>query len=271
MSALLGPEIVRAAGDAMAPIPFAGAYAVILAIDVVAIPIIWCLKIPAPARPKRGESAGRPLSSIFREPAVVTAVICAMVSYAVMSLVMTSTPLAMVSHGFTDSHAADVVRWHVFSMFAPSFVTGWIIARVGHLKVISIGILLLAGCSAFALAGVELHKFYLALIALGVGWNFGFIGSTSLLAASHAPEEQARVQGLNDFLVFGFVAFASFVSGALLNFAGWSAVQLAAIPALVLATLAIVRLSIVHRGGAPLPVVLSEPGAGSLPGTDGEP
>jgi predicted MFS family arabinose efflux permease len=243
VSALLGPEVVRVAGDAMDPIPYAGAYAVILAIDLIGISILAFLRIPPP-RPEPDAAPGRPLREVFREPRVSTAVICAMVSYAVMSLVMTSTPLAMVSFGFTDDHAADVVRWHAFAMFAPSFVTGWIIDRVGQVKVIATGLLLLAACSAVALAGVELHQFYLALIALGIGWNFGFIGATSLLAASHTRAEQARVQGLNDFLVFGLVAVASFASGALLNWSGWNAVQVAAIPALAFAAIAIIWLAV---------------------------
>ena len=158
-----------------------------------------------------------------------------MVSYAVMNLVMTSTPLAIVGNGFTTNHAADIVRWHVIAMFAPSFVTGHIIARVGHLPVIGTGLLLLGVCSAIALSGVDLHHFYLALVALGIGWNFGFIGATSLLATAYSPEEQAKVQGLNDFLVFGLVAFASFSSGALLNSFGWTAVQLAVVPSVLVA------------------------------------
>ena len=162
-----------------------------------------------------------------------------MVSYAVMNLVMTSTPLAIVGNGFTTNHAADIVRWHVVAMFAPSFVTGHIIARVGHLPVIGTGLLLLGVCSAIALTGMDLHHFYLALVALGVGWNFGFVGATSLLASAHSPEEQAKVQGLNDFLVFGLVAFASFSSGALLNAFGWTAVQLAVLPSVLVALAAI--------------------------------
>jgi MFS family permease len=164
-----------------------------------------------------------------------------------MSLVMTSTPLAMVANGFHAEHAADVVRWHVFAMFAPSFVTGALITRFGHATVIGTGLVLLGICSAIALAGVDLHQFYLALIALGIGWNFGFVGATSLLAATHSREEQARVQGVNDFLVFALVAFASFSSGALLNAFGWTAVQLAVIPSVALAMTVLAWIAVTSR------------------------
>ncbi len=232
LSALLGPELVRMFGDALDPTPYAGAYAAVIVVNLLGTAVLLFLDIPLPQARQKAASSGRPIGEIYRTPKVIAAVFCAMVSYAVMSLVMTSTPLAMVAFGFTSNHAADVVRWHVVAMFAPSFFTGALVARFGHAAVISTGLALLAVCAGIALAGVDIHQFYLALIALGLGWNFGFIGSTSLLATAYSPEEQAKVQGLNDFLVFGFVAFASFSSGALLNAYGWSAVQYAALPAL---------------------------------------
>jgi MFS family permease len=178
--------------------------------------------------------------------------VSAMVGFSAMSLVMTSTPLAMVGHGFTPGHATDVVQWHIVAMFAPSFFTGAVIVRFGHLPVIAIGLLLLGVCGAIALAGVDLHHFYLALIALGIGWNFSYIGATSLLGTTHTRAEQAKVQGLNDFLVLGLVAVGSFGSGALLDAFGWSAVQYAMAPALVLALAGIVWLSLTRRR-APCP------------------
>jgi MFS family permease len=160
---------------------------------------------------------------------------------------MTSTPLAMVGHGFSPQHAADVVRWHVFAMFAPSFFTGVLIARFGVERVIAAGLMLLGVCAAIALSGVEIHRFYLALILLGVGWNFSFVGATSLLATAHSVEERAKVQGFNDFLVFGLVSVASFSSGALLNSSGWSAVQIAALPGIVVGLLALAWIGIRSR------------------------
>lgn len=244
ISALLGPELVQIFGDALAPTQFAGAYVAIVGLNVVGGVVLLFLRMPKPARPEPGAASGRPLSEIVRDARVIAAMFCAMLAYAVMSLVMTSTPLAMVGEGFTAHQAADVVRWHVFAMFAPSFFTGLLIARIGHLPVIATGMVLLALCSLIALAGVELHRFYLALIALGVGWNFGFVGATSLLATTHSAEERGRVQGLNDFLVFGLVSLASFGSGALLNAFGWPTVQVVAIPSVALGGAVVVWLAL---------------------------
>ena len=256
INAILAAEVVRLLGDALDPVPYAGAYAGIVGLNFIGACILMFLRIPRPPRQSETGVTARPLGVIFRQPRVITAVLCAMVSYATMNLVMTSAPLAMVGHGFTTNHAADVVRWHVLAMFAPSFVTGHIIARFGHLPVISTGLVLLGSCSAIALGGVDLHHFYIALVALGFGWNFGFVGATSLLATAHAPEEQAKVQGLNDFLVFGLVAFASFSSGALLNTFGWSAVQVAVVPSVLVALAAIAWYRLVRwqRRSADTPV-----------------
>ena len=249
INAILAGEVVRLLGGALDPVQYAGAYAGVIGLNIIGACIVMFLRIPRPPRQAETGGTARPLGVIFRQPRVITAVLCAMVSYAVMNLVMTSTPLAIVGNGFTTNHAADVVRWHVVAMFAPSFVTGHIIARVGHLPVIGTGLLLLGVCSAIALSGVDLHHFYFALVALGFGWNFGFVGATSLLATAHSREEQAKVQGLNDFLVFGLVAFASFSSGALLNAFGWTAVQLAVVPSVLvaLATIAWFRLVLLQR------------------------
>ncbi|HMB72672.1 MAG TPA: MFS transporter [Gammaproteobacteria bacterium] len=235
VSALVGPEIVRWLADGYAPTPYAGAYVAVVAINVAGGAILVFLGIPRP--PKQTVDAGsrRAVGELLRQPRLIAAVFCGMVAYASMSLVMTPTSLAMAEHGFDANHAADVVRWHVVAMFAPSFFTGSLIGRFGHAPVIATGLALLLCCSIVALAGVDLHHFYIALIVLGIGWNFGFIGATSLLATAHRPEEQAFVQGLNDFLVFGLVAVASFGAGALLNLWGWNAVQYASVPSIALA------------------------------------
>jgi len=247
VSALIGPEIVRTMGDYFAPTPYAGAYAAVVLLNVVGACGVLFLDIPRPPRRAKGESSGRPLLEILCQPRTLVAIICAMISYAMMALVMTSTPLAMTDHGFTSNHAADVVRWHVLAMFAPSFITGSLISRFGHVRVIGAGLVALGICSVIALTGTDLHQFYLALIALGLGWNFGFIGGTSLLTTTHTPEEQAKVQGVNDFLVLGLVTAASFSSGALLSLFGWSTVQFAMAPALTVAAAALVWLVISER------------------------
>lgn len=244
LAALIAPELIRATSDYFAPIPFAGAYAAVVGINIVGALGIWFLDIPTPRRRVRGAPSGRALGVIFSQPKTLVAVICAMVSYALMVLVMTATSLAMDAQGFSTAHAADVVRWHVVAMFGPSFFTGAAILRFGHLRVIALGLILLGVAGVIAVGGVGLENFYLALIALGLGWNFSFIGATSLLGTTHTSEEQAKVQGLNDFLVFGLVTVASFSSGALLYAFGWTTVQLAMIPALAIAGIALLWLAV---------------------------
>lgn len=234
LSAFLGPFVARATSD-LSAVPYASAYLAMIVLNVVGAAGLSLLDIPAPPRTAKAADTGRPLLVIARQPAFIVAALSAMVGFSAMSLVMTSTPLAMVGHGFTPGHATGVVQWHIVAMFAPSFFTGSLIARFGRLPVISAGLLLLGVCGAIALSGVDLHHFYLALIALGLGWNFSYIGATSLLGTTHTCAEQAKVQGLNDFLVLGLVAVGSFGSGALLDAFGWSSVQYAMAPALVLA------------------------------------
>ena len=247
LSAVLGPEIATLASGAIAAVPYAGAYLAMIALNVVGAVGLWFLDIPTAPRAVKAADTGRPLAVIARQPVFVVAVLAGMVGFASMSLVMTSTPLAMVGHGFTPADATDVVRWHIVAMFAPSFFTGSVVVRFGHLPVIAVGLVLLGVCGAIALAGVDLQHFYLALIALGLGWNFSYIGATSLLGTTHTRAEQAKVQGLNDFLVLGLVAVGSFGSGALLDAFGWSAVQYAMAPALLLALVGIAWLGLVGR------------------------
>jgi len=165
-----------------------------------------------------------------------------------MNLMMTSTPLAVVGCGFQQNDAADVVTGHVLAMFVPSFFTGHLIARYGAERIVAIGLLILATAGAVGLMGVELGNFFVALILLGIGWNFGFIGGTAMLASAHTPEERGKVQGMNDMIVFGFVTIASLASGGLMNCSGgsaqegWTAVNLAMVPFLMLAGGALIWL-----------------------------
>ncbi len=241
-SAVLGPELVVRFKDWLEPVPYAGGYLAMVGLNLVGVIPVLFLRIPKPPRPRRGTRAGRAWREILADRRVVVAMLCAMVSYALMNLVMTSTPLAMIACGFVTDDAAHIVRIHVIAMFAPSFFTGSLITRYGPPRVIAVGLALLASCAVVALTGLTLPHFGLALGLLGLGWNFGFIGATALLASAHRPEERARVQGLNDFLVFGLVTVGSFSSGALMAGFGWSAVNLAMIPALTLAATALIWL-----------------------------
>lgn len=242
VAALLGPELVVRFKDWLEPIPYAGGYIALVGLNLVGVIPIFFLDIPRPARTPRGQRAGRPWSEILSDRRVIVAMICAMIAYALMNLMMTSTPLAMIACGFVTDDAAQIVRIHVISMYAPSFFTGGLIARFGAPRIIAIGLGLLAASAATGLSGISFGHFGVALALLGVGWNLAFIGATALLASAHLPEEQARVQGLNDFLVFGTVTFGSFSSGALMAIWGWEAVTLAMLPALTIAAIALAWL-----------------------------
>ncbi len=239
-AAIIGPQLVKATADAMV-VPFLGTYLAIIALNLFGSAVFLGLRIPKPPAPTPENSGGRTRRELLRDPRVVVAIICAMVSYALMNLVMTSTPLAVIGCGFTKDHAADIVSGHVLAMFIPSFFTGHLIARFGAEKIVALGLVILGAAGVVALAGIELSNFFIALILLGVGWNFGFIGATAMLAGTHKPEERGRAQGLNDMVVFGFVTIASLASGGLMNCSGgspvegWNAVNIAMVPFLVLA------------------------------------
>ncbi|WP_306005840.1 MFS transporter [Aquicoccus porphyridii] len=239
-SAIIGPQLVKFTADAMV-IPFMGTYLAVILTNVLGSALFLFLDIPKPPAPKPGSARGRTRRELITTPIIAVSVICAMVSYALMNLVMTSTPLAVVGCGFDTSTAADIVSAHVLAMYVPSFFTGHLIARFGVKTIVATGLAILAGAGAVALQGVELENFYIALILLGVGWNFGFIGATTMLAGSHTPEERGRMQGMNDLIVFGGVTVASLASGGLMNcsggdaLAGWASVNLAMGPFLMLA------------------------------------
>ena len=249
LSAVLGPEIVKLTADAMV-IPFLGSYLAVIALNLVGMWLFVLLKIPRPRPPTAGAATGRSRMELLRTPRIAVAMICATVSYALMNLVMTSTPLAVVGCGFDKADAANIVSAHVVAMFAPSFFTGAVIARIGVEKTMAIGLVILALSGAVAMTGVELENFFAALVLLGIGWNFGFIGATAMLTAEQTPEEKGRLQGLNDMIVFGGVTLASFSSGGLMNCsggtveAGWQAVNLAMLPFLVLAGGALIWLAL---------------------------
>jgi MFS family permease len=247
LSAVVGPQLVKVTADAMV-VPFLGTYLAVIGLNAAGVFLFAGLKIPTPKPPEPGAATGRSRAELLRTPAIAVAMICATVSYALMNLVMTSSPLAVVGCGFDKSYAADIVSAHVLAMYAPSFLTGHVIARFGAERVVALGLTILAAAGAVAIAGVELSNFFVALILLGIGWNFGFIGATTMLTAAQAPEERGRLQGLNDLMVFGGVTMASFSSGGLMNCAGgtpqtgWQMVNLAMLPFLILAGGALIWL-----------------------------
>jgi MFS family permease len=248
-SAIIGPQVVKLTAETMA-IPFMGTYLAVILTNVLGSMLFLFLDIPTPKAPEEGAPRGRTRRELITTPVIAVSVICAMVAYALMNLVMTSTPLAVVGCGFETSTAADIVSMHVLAMYIPSFFTGHLIARFGTRTIMATGLVILAGAGAVALHGVALENFYIALILLGIGWNFGFIGATSMLASSHTPEERGRMQGMNDLIVFGGVTVASLASGGLMNCsggnaqAGWASVNLAMAPFLMLAGGALIWLAL---------------------------
>ena len=270
ISALIGPQIVAylTPGNADATVMrYFPIYVAVMVVNLVGMSLFLVLDIPKPKRAVNTGVPARTRGQLLRTPRVAVAIICGAVSYALMNLVMTSTPLAVVGCGFGEPQAANVVMGHVLAMFAPSFFTGHLIARFGVERITGLGLLILASAGAVALSGVELTQFYIALILLGLGWNFGFIGATTMLSSAHKPEEQGRIQGLNDAIVFGSVTVASLASGGLMNcigsdpVTGWTAVNLAMAPFLTLAGGALIWF--VLRGRF-LPQT-SEPRAGRAP------
>lgn len=247
LAGVVGPQTVIATKDMFAPILFAGTYLAQAGLALVSLFLLAFVRIPKPPRLTREQSGGRPLLQIMSQPRFVVAAACGICSYALMSLVMTATPLAMIACGLSETDAALGIQWHVLAMFGPSFFTGGLIARFGKERIVSIGLALLAGCSVVALMGIELTHFWTALVLLGLGWNFGFIGATAMLTDTYRPEERNLVQAVNDFLVFGFVAAASFSSGALLNAFGWGTVNILVFPFVVLCLALLVWLVLAER------------------------
>ena len=254
LSALFGPQLNKAVMD-YSVIPFLGTYAAIIALNLFGMLLFFALDLPkaAASAASAGTKAVRSKMELLKTPKIAVAIICAMVTYALMNLVMTSTPLAVVGCGFSTNNANDIVSAHVLAMFAPSFFTGHLIVRFGVERIIAVGLMTLAAAGLMGLSGVTLFNFYGALILLGLGWNFGFIGATTLLASSHDPSERGVIQGLNDTIVFGCVTLASVASGGLMNCSGgtpvqgWSAVNLAMGPFLALAGGALVWLMLNRR------------------------
>lgn len=246
VSAIFGPQLVKATSDATV-VTFFGTYVAIILINLAGLVLFLFLDIPKP-QAATGPDTGRSRIELLKSPRVLVSIICAMVAYALMNLVMTSTPLAVVGCGFTTNNAADVVSAHVLAMFIPSFFTGHLIVRFGVERIVALGLIILTASGVVALSGTELMHFFGALVLLGLGWNFGFIGATTMLASAHTPEERGRVQGMNDMIVFGCVTLASLASGGLMNctggsaVAGWTFVNLAMVPFLLLAGGALVWL-----------------------------
>lgn len=241
IAAFVGPLIYTHFKDALLPIPFAGAYLALSGLGLIGcLPLSMLSKmLPAPASKKApdGEASWVSKRKILLRPVVLFAVFSAAVAQAVMVLLMIPTPLAMEAHGHADHLGADVIRWHVIAMFAPGFFTGSLIQRWGSTTVIFAGYLLLIAAALVAASGLSASNFYLSLVLLGVGWNFGFIGGTHLLQTSVSEQERPLIQGVNDTLIAIASSVASLVSGALYAGFGWVELAYTSVVALILVLL----------------------------------
>ena len=249
LGAIIGPNLA-AWTRALLPTPFVGAYLALALVAVLGMAVMARIGFPPAPPTPTGAAAGRPLGQIMRQPVFLVATVGAALGYGVMNLLMAATPLAMQVCGFDFDATAMVLQWHVIGMFAPGFFTGHLIRRFGVLAVMGAGVALNLLCVAIALSGVDLHQFLWALLALGVGWNFLFTGSTTLALAAYRPEEKDRAQAAINFCVFATMAVTSFASGALVTTQGWAWLNIGSLPALLLVGAALLWLGLRRRGQA---------------------
>jgi MFS family permease len=246
----LGPEIAKHTKDLIALHVFAGTYLAAAALALVSLVLLSLVDAPPPTAAEAA-AGRRPLAAIARQPVFMMAALSGMVGYGFMNLLMTATPLAMTQHyHFHFDQAATVIQWHVVAMFAPSFFTGALIARFGVLNIIMTGVAINLVCVAAAMSGVEFENFWASLTLLGVGWNFMYVGGSTLLTECYRPAERAKTQAANDFLVFFTVAVSSLSSGALLHRGGWTTILVLALPWLGLAGIATLALILARRRAA---------------------
>ena len=245
LAGVVGAQLVIATQDLWPPYLFAATYIGQSALALVAGGVLMFVNIPKPP-PRSAVGDGRPLSEIAREPRFIVAVACGVAAYSMMNLVMTSAPLAMVmcNHSITDATLG--LQWHVLGMYAPSFITGALITRFGLERITGLGFALIIVAAGIGIAGISLWHFWIGLALLGVGWNFAFIGATTMVMHCHRPNERNKVQAFNDFLVFGSMAIGSFSSGQLLASFGWATVNEVVVP-VVLAASALLLWSALRR------------------------
>src|SRR5215471_5103901 len=246
-SAFVGPQMVILTKELWQPYLFAASYIAQAGVAILSGLVLLATHIPRPAASGSGRAGGRPLGEIFRQPRLIVAVVCGVASYSMMNLVMTSAPVAMLDCNHSIDEATLGLQWHVVGMFAPSFFTGALIARFGTDRVAGCGLAIIATGALIALSGLTIWHFWAALVLLGVGWNFAFVGATALVTQCHRPNERNKVQAVNDFLVFGSMAIGSFSSGHLLASYGWNMVAEVVLPVVVAAGILLLAVNLWTR------------------------
>ncbi len=241
IAGIVGPQTVIWTRDLVPGSPFAGGFLGQAVLALLSFGVVALLRPTAITAPGPGGSRGRPLGEIFVQPRFLLAVVAGLVSYGLMSFVMTAAPLAMVYEcGHSLANATLGIQWHILAMYGPSFFTGNLMDRFGRERVVIAGLLLIAAASVIGLSGTTVAHFWVSLVLLGIGWNFGFIGATALVAECCRPEERTKTQAMNDFLVFGCVAVASFSSGSLVTAGGWSLLNWLVLPVVALTLAAMI-------------------------------
>lgn len=244
-AAVIGPQLVIFTKDLLSPHLFAASYLGQSACAVAAAFVLQFVKVP-PLAPARHGSV-RPLGEILRNSRFVVAVVCGMASYGMMNMVMTSAPLAMVGCGHSVTDATLGIQWHVLAMYAPSFITGALIARFGVERITGIGLALIGVTAVIGISGITVAHFWSALVVLGIGWNLAFIGATTMVTQCHRPHERNKVQAFNDFLIFGSMALSSFSSGQLLEYFGWATINEVIFPTIFVAGALLLWLALRRR------------------------
>lgn len=247
LAAFAGPWLARVSRE-LSETPFLGSFVGLGVLYALALGILLCTRLPV-AFVQAVESEKKPLSAILRQPGFLLAVSAAAIGYGVMNLAMTATPLAMAGAGHSFDHVATTIQWHVVAMFLPSFFTGHLTTRFGAPRMIAAGCLLLVASAVAAQFDAGFAGFNVALILLGLGWNFTFLPATGLLTQSYQPADKARTQAANEFLVFGTVALTALLAGPLVNTLGWAMLNALLIP---VSLLPVVLLIWQRRPNAPL-------------------
>jgi MFS family permease len=229
LAGFLGPQAAKWSVDWLAPVTFAGVYVTMAGFSIAVLVLIQLLQIPGLTIAEKA-AGGRPMLTIARQPAYRVALASSVFGYAVMTLTMSATPLAMLACGFHFTDSATVIQAHIVAMFLPSFFAGHLITRFGVLAVIAAGAVIELGGALTNLTGIELGHFLVANVLIGLGWNFTYVGGSTLLTSTYAPAERAKVQASHDFTVYAATASAAALSGVLQAKAGWAIINLAALP-----------------------------------------
>lgn len=247
---LVGPELAKLSVDWFAPVTFMGVYIAIAVVAGLSLLLLQALAIPKLSAAEQAKG-GRPLGVIARQPAFVVAITTSMLGYGVMTLVMSATPIAMVGCGYGFRESATVIQWHIVAMFLPSFFTGHLIQRFGVLPIIVAGAAIELGCAVVNLMGVDFWNFLIANVFVGLGWNFTFVGGSTLLTRTYEPVERAKVQAAHDFSVYATTATAAAAAGVLHANVGWTVINVAAIPMMVAIVIGALWLNARQKAEAP--------------------